>query len=119
MEIEKFSDTPEENRTPSASVSPDSTLTATPTEDIKQMPTYLEDLYPLRPQSLHIGSQNVILSTPSKCDKEQQTPQETNPPFIIPPPMLPQEMFDSSSEPDFKVCDGLFSSTYPLIFTLT
>ena len=103
LEFEKFSDTPEENRTPSASVSPDSTLTATPTENQRDMPTYIEDLCPPRPQTLRIGTHNGIVSNHNKCDKEQQTPQDPNPPFIIPPPILPQELFDSSSEQDFKV----------------
>ena len=58
---------------------------------------------PSRPQSLRIDTQNGIVSTHMKCDKEQQTPQDPNPPFIIPPPILPQELFDSSSEQDFKV----------------
>ena len=37
------------------------------------------------------------------CDKEQQTPQDPSPPFIIPPPPFSQEIFESSSELDFKV----------------
>ena len=37
------------------------------------------------------------------CDKEQQTPQDPSPPFIIPPPLFSQEIFESSSELDFKV----------------
>ena len=42
------------------------------------------------------------------CDKEQQTPQDPSPPFIIPPPPFSQEIFESSSELEFKVilCKG-------------
>jgi hypothetical protein len=37
------------------------------------------------------------------CDKEQQTPQDPHPPFFIPPPLLPPELIESSSDLDSKV----------------
>ena len=113
-DVEKSSDTPDENRTPSASVSPESTLTSTPIH--KNSTIAIENFCPSRPQSLQVGK--VIVSgsidkPPANnimCDKEQQTPQDPSPPFIIPPPLFSQEIFESSSELDFKVilCKGLY-----------
>ena len=106
-DVEKSSDTPDENRTPSASVSPESTLTSTPIHNNSTIA--IENFCPPRPQSLQVGQAIVsgsIDEPPAKnmmCDKEQQTPQEPSPPFIIPPPLFSQEIFESSSELDFKV----------------
>ena len=106
-DVEKSSDTPDENRTPSASVSPESTLTSTPIHNNSAIA--IENFCPSRPQSLQVGQVMVsgsIDKPPANnimCDKEQQTPQDPSPPFIIPPPPFSQEIFESSSELDFKV----------------
>ena len=63
----------------------------------------LGDIGPLRPQSLQVGQ--VAVAT--MCDKEQQTPQDTNPPFFIPPPLLPGDIPESASDLDFTVSNRI------------
>ena len=59
-----------------------------------------------RPQSLQFGrngARTSVFPTNAMCDKEQQTPQDPHPPFFIPPPLLPPELIESSSDMDSKV----------------
>ena len=107
LDVEKSSDTPDENRTPSASVSPESTLTASPVDNNNENSISIGDICLSRPQSLQFGQNGTtttsVFQTNVMCDKEQQTPQDPHPPFFIPPPLLPPELIESSSDLDSKV----------------
>ena len=103
-------DSPHENRTPSASVSPESTLTPSPINFPNGASLTTDGISTTRPQSLDVfgnGKTHYKMQINSKCDKEQQTPQETYPPFFIPPPLLSPEINESASDIDNTVSQYL------------